>query len=91
MSLISRHLVQAPRFQLNTPYAALRDASVEDDIEYKPSRPDFIKQPKQKTEETNRMATNTSEQPDHPTVLIPGPIEFDQEVLQSMSHYRYDS
>ncbi|KAL8996505.1 MAG: hypothetical protein Q9188_006555 [Gyalolechia gomerana] len=28
-----------------------------------------------------------SGQPDHPTLLIPGPIEFDDEVLQSMSHY----
>lgn len=29
-----------------------------------------------------------SSQPDHPTLLIPGPIEFDDAVLQSMSHYR---
>lgn len=28
-----------------------------------------------------------SAQPDHPTLLIPGPIEFDDAVLQSMSHY----
>lgn len=31
---------------------------------------------------------NMSSQPDHPTLLIPGPIEFDDAVLQSMSHYR---
>ena len=30
-----------------------------------------------------------SAQPAHPTLLIPGPIEFDDEVLKSMSHYRY--
>jgi len=30
-----------------------------------------------------------SNQPDHPTLLIPGPIEFDDAVLQSMSHFRY--
>ncbi|KAI0596047.1 pyridoxal phosphate-dependent transferase [Biscogniauxia sp. FL1348] len=30
---------------------------------------------------------NMSSQPDHPTLLIPGPIEFDDAVLQSMSHY----
>jgi alanine-glyoxylate transaminase/serine-glyoxylate transaminase/serine-pyruvate transaminase len=30
-----------------------------------------------------------STQPEHPTLLIPGPIEFDDAVLQSMSHYRY--
>ncbi|MCJ1465708.1 hypothetical protein MMC07_004327 [Pseudocyphellaria aurata] len=28
-----------------------------------------------------------SNQAEHPTLLIPGPIEFDAEVLQSMSHY----
>ncbi|GAB7348127.1 hypothetical protein MBLNU459_g6144t1 [Dothideomycetes sp. NU459] len=28
-----------------------------------------------------------SSQPPHPALLIPGPIEFDDEVLQSMSHY----
>ncbi|KAL4905745.1 hypothetical protein BDW74DRAFT_151939 [Aspergillus multicolor] len=28
-----------------------------------------------------------SSQPAHPTLLIPGPIEFDDAVLQSMSHY----
>lgn len=28
-----------------------------------------------------------SNQPEHPTLLIPGPIEFDNEVLQSMSHH----
>lgn len=31
-----------------------------------------------------------SSQPEHPTLLIPGPIEFDDAVLQSMSHYRYE-
>ncbi|KAL1883095.1 hypothetical protein VTK73DRAFT_10021 [Phialemonium thermophilum] len=28
-----------------------------------------------------------STQPEHPTLLIPGPIEFDDAVLQSMSHF----
>ncbi|KAF2840770.1 PLP-dependent transferase [Patellaria atrata CBS 101060] len=28
-----------------------------------------------------------SSQPEHPALLIPGPIEFDDAVLQSMSHY----
>src|SRR3569833_303136 len=30
-----------------------------------------------------------SSHPEHPTLLIPGPIEFDDAVLQSMSHYRW--
>ena len=28
-------------------------------------------------------------QAEHPALLIPGPIEFDDAVLESMSHYRY--
>ncbi|KAI1766629.1 alanine--glyoxylate aminotransferase [Hypoxylon sp. FL1150] len=32
-------------------------------------------------------SANMSSQPEHPTLLIPGPIEFDDAVLQSMSHY----
>jgi alanine-glyoxylate transaminase/serine-glyoxylate transaminase/serine-pyruvate transaminase len=32
-----------------------------------------------------------SSQPEHPTLLIPGPIEFDDAVLHSMSHYRFVS
>ncbi|PQE10932.1 hypothetical protein CJF32_00007774 [Rutstroemia sp. NJR-2017a WRK4] len=31
--------------------------------------------------------TKMSSQPDHPALLIPGPIEFDDAVLQSMSHF----
>lgn len=38
--------------------------------------------------QTRPFAT-MSTQPEHPTLLIPGPIEFDDAVLQSMSHYRY--
>lgn len=32
---------------------------------------------------------NMSSQPEHATLLIPGPIEFDDDVLKSMGHYRY--
>ncbi|KAI8624033.1 alanine--glyoxylate aminotransferase [Xylariaceae sp. FL1651] len=32
-------------------------------------------------------SSRMSSQPSHPTLLIPGPIEFDDAVLQSMSHY----
>jgi len=34
-------------------------------------------------------ARTMSSQPEHPTLLIPGPIEFDDAVLHSMSHYRF--
>jgi hypothetical protein len=39
----------------------------------------------------NRGLSSTSKmssQPAHPVLLIPGPIEFDDAVLQSMSHFR---
>lgn len=36
-----------------------------------------------------RSLATMSTQPEHPTLLIPGPIEFDDAVLNSMSHYRY--
>jgi len=35
----------------------------------------------------SRNLATMSSQPAHPTLLIPGPIEFDDAVLQSMSHY----
>ncbi|KAF4126366.1 alanine-glyoxylate transaminase / serine-glyoxylate transaminase / serine-pyruvate transaminase [Geosmithia morbida] len=34
-----------------------------------------------------RPVSTMSSQPEHATLLIPGPIEFDDAVLQSMSHY----
>ena len=37
-----------------------------------------------------QRTANMSTQPAHPALMIPGPIEFDDAVLQSMSHYRYD-
>jgi hypothetical protein len=42
--------------------------------------------------QARRLSTSTatmSSQPEHATLLIPGPIEFDDEVLKSMGHYRY--
>lgn len=40
-------------------------------------------------EHQRRQSSTMSPQPAHPTLLVPGPIEFDDAVLQSMSHYRY--
>lgn len=34
-------------------------------------------------------SANMSKQEKHPAVLIPGPIEYDDRVLEAMSHYRY--
>lgn len=38
---------------------------------------------------TDARVPKSDVQPEHPTLLIPGPIELDDAVLQSMSHYRY--
>ena len=44
------------------------------------------KRDKTVADEQNKSAKMSSQAP-HPTLLIPGPIEFDDEVLKSMSHY----
>lgn len=74
LSQISRQLAAGEFSSLNSPFAYERKYS---------SRSQF----------RERIASPTTElkmssQPDHPTLLIPGPIEFDDAVLQSMSHYR---
>ncbi|KAI0096482.1 alanine--glyoxylate aminotransferase [Daldinia grandis] len=51
-----------------------------------PSFPSNISPPAQ-SRSFSSSSTKMSSQPEHPTLLIPGPIEFDDAVLQSMSHY----
>jgi hypothetical protein len=75
LSLISRHLDLKPPLPLNTPFSIERTLSI--DPPAAQSRP-FSTSP------TPKMST----QPEHPTLLIPGPIEFDDAVLQSMGHFR---
>ncbi|KAK0723173.1 pyridoxal phosphate-dependent transferase [Lasiosphaeria miniovina] len=74
LSLISRHL--APDYPINTPYA----------VERLPDTVDTSLLPKTQIRAISSSPT-MSPQPPHPTILIPGPIEFDDAVLQSMSHY----
>ncbi|KAK3683489.1 pyridoxal phosphate-dependent transferase [Podospora appendiculata] len=77
LSLISRHL--APDYPINTPYT----------VERLPNTIDTSLLPKTQTRKlSTSKAANMSSQPPHPTLLIPGPIEFDDAVLSSMSHYR---
>ncbi|KAI2790257.1 hypothetical protein POX_d05765 [Penicillium oxalicum] len=81
LSLISRHLDQRlPLPELNTPFSTERHSLAPDDVEYKPIdrsiHPPSVPQ-----------SPTMSSQPPHNTLLIPGPIEFDDAVLQSMSHY----
>ncbi|KAI1476585.1 alanine--glyoxylate aminotransferase [Daldinia eschscholtzii] len=51
-----------------------------------PSFPSNISPPAQ-IRSFSSSSAKMSSQPEHPTLLIPGPIEFDDAVLQSMSHY----
>lgn len=82
LSLISRHLGQRPALEINTPFSSERQSSQEDDLPYTP----FQRPPPEPNYSTKN--TNMATQPEHPALLIPGPIEFDDEVLQSMGHYR---
>ncbi|KAG5298338.1 alanine-glyoxylate aminotransferase [Histoplasma ohiense] len=92
LSLISRHLDQRlPLPALNTPFSTERTVSVEpDDIEYKPLQrtpPLNLKNTTAPTSNHNEPREKMSTQEHHSTLLIPGPIEFDDVVLHSMSHY----
>ena len=78
LSLIARHLDPLPHTPINTPYSIERLSSAKT---ITPQTRRFSSRSKT----SDRMST----QPNHPTLLIPGPIEFDDAVLQSMSHYRY--
>ncbi len=75
LSLISRHL--APVYPINTPFT----------VERLPDTIDTSLLPKTQTRNLSTPA-KMSTQAAHPTLLIPGPIEFDDAVLQSMSHFR---
>lgn len=87
LSLISRHLDgRLPLPALNTPFSTERSANLDQD--YKPFTHSFsttttTTTTQQKSDTTAKM----SSQAPHSTLLIPGPIEFDDAVLQSMSHF----
>ena len=84
LSLISRHLDQRlPLPNLNTPFSTERSSQAPDDIEYKPIDRTLPSSPTTTTTPQPKM----SAQAPHNTLLIPGPIEFDDAVLQSMAHY----
>lgn len=85
LSLISRHLDQRlPLPELNTPFSTERNSLAPDDVEYKPVDRSIPPSPPPEPQPTQ---SNMSTQAPHNTLLIPGPIEFDDAVLQSMSHY----
>ena len=83
LSLISRHLEQRPLPEINTPFSTERKTGTQDDIEYTPIQRD----PPKPASPVNQTV-NMSGQAEHPALLIPGPIEFDDAVLHSMGHFR---
>lgn len=98
LSLISKHFEYSGTndVPLNTPFSIERESSkVVDDFTPSPfqgpeQKRDFSHSAISLQEEGKRSkpaAVKMSNQPPHPTLLIPGPIEFDDEVLQAMSHY----
>ncbi len=83
LSLISRHLENRPLLEINTPFSTERQSTGQDDVDYTPIQRYPPKSAPQ--EETKPKMSNEAE---HPALLIPGPIEFDDAVLNSMGHFR---
>lgn len=92
LKLISRHVDPKPFLELNTPFSTERSAHLEDEqgnrvIRKKPQQPKKIV-PEVKKTAPEAPKKDMSTQASHPALLIPGPIEFDDAVLTSMSHHR---
>jgi alanine-glyoxylate transaminase/serine-glyoxylate transaminase/serine-pyruvate transaminase len=101
LNLFSRHLEPNPFLELNTPFSTERTAQLEDEsgniikkkppievTETSPEVKDIQKEVQNEEATVEETPVKMSSQPPHPTLLIPGPIEFDDAVLNSMSHYR---
>lgn len=90
LDLFSKHLVSKPLPELNTPFSTGRTEHLEDAQgnpiqRNKPQEIKKVEPEPPKKEERPKMSSN---QAPHPALMIPGPIEFDDAVLQSMSYYR---
>lgn len=90
LSLINRHLDEKNNFPpLNTPYSTERYTSPSDDsLPYTPlvrsiSRPTATRS----FSSTSSNSAKMSKQADHPTLLIPGPIEISDEVSGAMGTF----
>ncbi|KAF2127165.1 PLP-dependent transferase [Dothidotthia symphoricarpi CBS 119687] len=89
---VSRHVDSKSFLAVNTPFSTERSARIVDDqgnvIKQKSQPQPQEKGPKKiEPEVPEPPRKKMSNQPPHATLLIPGPIEFDDAVLQSMSHY----
>lgn len=106
LDLFANHLAQRSFHELNTPFSIERNSSAKyyPDLLLKEESKDQLHQklleqhrpreqrrnssypPNTKQQDKSKM----SSQPSHATLLIPGPIEVEDDVLQAMSHFRYD-
>jgi alanine-glyoxylate transaminase/serine-glyoxylate transaminase/serine-pyruvate transaminase len=98
---IAKHLDSKPNpfLEINTPFSTERSSRFEDERgNVKRPRPQEKKKPEQPIQKANteppkqaniEPPKKMSNQKPHPALLIPGPIEFDDAVLDSMSHHRY--
>ncbi|QRD02081.1 hypothetical protein JI435_050490 [Parastagonospora nodorum SN15] len=94
---ISKHLDSKPFLELNTPFSTERSSRFEDGSgnvkrpkpqpkpQEKKIEPPVVTKAEPEPEPPKKMSR--SNQKPHPALLIPGPIEFDDAVLDSMSHY----
>jgi hypothetical protein len=94
---------QKPILELNTPFSVERTSSPEDHAEIiadesrkilevqqaeaLKEQEKHLKKEIEAQKEKKRPAIMSTQEP-HPALLIPGPIEVDDAVLQSMSHFR---
>ena len=93
LNLFSKHLDPNPTLELNTPFSTERSGHLEDAQgnripRNKPQelkKPEPPQVPKKEDPQPPKMA---SSQAPHPALMIPGPIEFDDDVLKAMSFYR---
>jgi alanine-glyoxylate transaminase/serine-glyoxylate transaminase/serine-pyruvate transaminase len=85
LKLLSSHL--EPSSELNTPFLTERTSIVSTEINSLPPQARFFTSARRLSTETEKAARMSNQEP-HPTLLIPGPIEFDDGVLNAMSHFR---
>jgi alanine-glyoxylate transaminase/serine-glyoxylate transaminase/serine-pyruvate transaminase len=91
LTQITKHLDSKPFLELNTPFSTERSSRFEDERgnTIKRHTPPATKAEQPVQKQVPAAPKKMSQQKPHPALLIPGPIEFDDAVLESMSHYRY--
>jgi alanine-glyoxylate transaminase/serine-glyoxylate transaminase/serine-pyruvate transaminase len=87
LKLFKDHLEPPSLFELNTPFSTERSSRLFHEAEIQSSNLRPYSTQRSVTKEKEKPA-KMSTQEAHPALLIPGPIEFDDAVLQAMSHFR---